>query len=148
MLSRKNRSVVSSDLHRGVARHESTLDANRIGGQGQSGRGNAGGPVVSRLVGNQSIGRIDLLQEIFERLPLEPVQQCVIIVLRFRHAYGATRLGLPSRLAAVNRQIITPVPDDTRCRTQCVAYPVIDQPCSGSPANTNPAVCASSDLEL
>jgi hypothetical protein len=67
------------DRHRGVTRHEATLHANGVGREREAGRRNTGGPAVSRLVGDQPIERIDLFQEVFERLALEPVQQGVII---------------------------------------------------------------------
>ena len=80
-----------------VAGHEATLHPNGVGGQGQSGRGNTGGPVISRLVGNQPVGRVDLLQKVFERLPLKPVQQAVIILRRPGHGYGPARSGAGPR---------------------------------------------------
>jgi len=67
------------DRHGGVARHEATLHADGVGRKREAGRRNTGGPAVSRLIRNQPIERIDFLQDVFERLALEPVQQGVII---------------------------------------------------------------------
>jgi hypothetical protein len=56
------------------ARHEASFDTDRITGQGKSGGSDAGGPVRSGLVDDQTIDRIRFVQEVVERLALQRFQ--------------------------------------------------------------------------
>ena len=50
--------------------HEAALYANGIGGEGEADGGDAGGPARLGLVGDQSVERVRLIDEIVERLTL------------------------------------------------------------------------------
>ena len=60
-------------LDRRRARDEAALDRDRIHRQGETGGGNAGGPIGRGLVEHQSIVRIGLVQKVAERFRAEAV---------------------------------------------------------------------------
>ena len=57
-------------FHRAAPRHVTALDRDRIAGQGETGRSDAGGPVCRILVDDKAIGRIGFVQEISEGIAL------------------------------------------------------------------------------
>jgi ATP-dependent RNA helicase RhlB len=78
------RTMVFVNTKRAAERLESALNANGIGGQGQASRGDAGGRAFAVLVGDQTIARTDLFQEILERFPLQSIEQRVVVGGRAR----------------------------------------------------------------
>jgi hypothetical protein len=61
-------------LDRRRARDEAALDGDRIDRQGETGGGNAGGPIGRGLVEHQAVDRIGLVQKVAEHFELKRFQ--------------------------------------------------------------------------
>ena len=69
----------------GRSGHEAALYANGIGREGEADGGDAGGPARLGLVGDQTVERVRLVDEIVERLTLQGVHKLRTDQLRAGH---------------------------------------------------------------
>src|SRR6185369_7936701 len=78
-------------LDSGRARHELSFHSDRIRGERHADGGDAARPVVRRFVEDQAVARIDLVDEVIERVLLEVAQKLVVVARRGHVASPASR---------------------------------------------------------